>query len=263
LIDLQYKKEISDTLLQNLQNKEIQLYKLLEENTNIKLEIKDKKNQIITRSREEAEEYLQKLNKDFEKLVREWKESQEAAKDELSKSIRKQIQTTRTKISEDIEISQRRNIESKSIIPLEGDDVILKETGQTGNIIRIKKNKALVLFGNIKTEIALNKLQKAEKQIQKTVGKSYNTTIYSIKKELFIPVLDIRGYRRNEALHEVEIYLDKAILHDFSQLKIIHGYGDGILKQAIRSILKKYSFIKDFHSEHADHGGDGVTIIEL
>lgn len=263
LLDLQEKKDISDSLLEKLQNKEIQLNKLVDENTYIKSEIKNKKNQIITKSREEAEAYLQKLNKDFEKLFREWKESKETAKEELSKSIRKQIQISREKISKDLKSSQNSKIVSNTIKLIEGDDVILTGTGQKGNIIRIKKDKALVLFGNVKTEIELSKLQKAEKHIQKSSVKSYNATLYSIKQELFNPVLDIRGYRRDQAIHEVEIYLDRAILHDFSQLKIIHGYGDGILKQAIRSILKKYSFIKDFHSEHADHGGDGVTIIEL
>jgi DNA mismatch repair protein MutS2 len=196
-------------------------------------------------------------------LIREWKESKETVKDELSKSIRKQIKSTREDISKDIRSSQTKNNLNNTIKLIEGDDVILKETGQMGIIIRIKKEKALVLFGNIKTETELNKLQKTEKQIQKSSGKSFSTNLYSIKKEPFFPVLDVRGYRRDEALHEVENYLDKAILHDFSQLKIIHGFGDGILKQAIRSILKKYSFIKDFHSEHADYGGDGVTIIEL
>lgn len=264
LLDLQDKKEISENLINNLQNKEIQLNKLLEENLYVKQDIKSKKNQIITQSRDEAEVYLQKFIKDFEKLVREWKESKDVIKDGISKSIRKHVQITREKVAKDIKAIQEVKV-VQHLKLIEGDSVIFSETGQNGTILRIKKEKALVQFGNIKTEIELIKLQKIEKQVLKTKSgiKTYNSAFNSIKMESFTPVLDIRGFRREEAIREVEIYLDKAILHDFNQLRIIHGHGDGILKQAIRSILKQYSFIKNYRSEHADFGGEGVTIIEL
>lgn len=264
LIELQAKKETTDALLYKLQNKENELNKLLEENSGIKSDIKTRKNQIITQSREEAELYLQKLNREFEQLIRQWKEAQQTAKEELSKSIRKQIQNTREKVATDITAHKAKAPVDQAISFSEGDDVILKETGQKGSIIRLNKNNmALVQFGNIKTLIELNKLNKAAKQPAKPSLKLYNQTINSIKSETFNPVLDIRGMRMAEAIHDTEMFLDKAIIHDFAQLKIIHGHGDGILKKAIRTLLKQYSFIKDFHGERADFGGDGVTIIEL
>jgi DNA mismatch repair protein MutS2 len=52
-------------------------------------------------------------------------------------------------------------------------------------------------------------------------------------------------------------------LFKFDHLRIIHGYGDGILKKSIREILKKYDFVKDFSPETEEHGGDGVTLVSL
>jgi DNA mismatch repair protein MutS2 len=261
LIDLQQKKEVTDNLYNNIKIKENQLNKLLEENNKFKEDIKRNKNQLLANSRIEAEDYLQKLIREFEKLVREWKNAKAEEKDDLSKLIRKNIQSRREKIKAETEVKESGSGEMYLLKP--GDEVLLKETGQRGVILRIIKDKALALFGNIKTEIQLNRLEKAEKNIAKQRGKSINTSLYSVKSNPFNPVLDVRGFRRDQTISEVEKFLDKAILHDFSQLRIIHGYGDGILREAIRTLLKKYSFIKKVYSEHADHGGDGVTIIEL
>jgi len=54
-----------------------------------------------------------------------------------------------------------------------------------------------------------------------------------------------------------------SLLHDFKTLRILHGTGDGILRKAVASILKKYSFVKNFRSELPEYGGDGVTVVEL
>ena len=79
----------------------------------------------------------------------------------------------------------------------------------------------------------------------------------------FKPEIDVRGMRGEEALYEIEKYLDKAIMMSFSSLKIIHGKGDGILRKLIRDYLKKYSQVSRMESEHPDRGGDGITYVYL
>ena len=79
----------------------------------------------------------------------------------------------------------------------------------------------------------------------------------------FYPILDVRGKRSEEAMSEVESFIDSAILSNAPEVKIIHGKGDGILRQLIRSQLRRHSHIAGLSDEHADRGGDGATIVKL
>ncbi|MFA6277946.1 MAG: Smr/MutS family protein, partial [Pedobacter sp.] len=79
----------------------------------------------------------------------------------------------------------------------------------------------------------------------------------------FRPELDLRGMRSENAVQEVENYLDKAIMLGFPSIKLIHGKGDGILRKLIREHLKKYKEVTHLEDEHADRGGDGITYVYL
>src|SRR5690606_40210562 len=71
--------------------------------------------------------------------------------------------------------------------------------------------------------------------------------------------VDVRGMRTEEALHKIELGLDRAVMSGYPSLKIIHGKGDGILRKFIRDYLRKYNHVSRFEHEHADRGGDGIT----
>ncbi len=73
----------------------------------------------------------------------------------------------------------------------------------------------------------------------------------------------MRGRRGDEALYEIEKYLDRAVMMGLNSLKIIHGKGDGILRKLIRGYLSKYPQVDKMEDEHADRGGDGITYVYL
>ena len=79
----------------------------------------------------------------------------------------------------------------------------------------------------------------------------------------FSTELDLRGWRGEEAIYEVERYLDRAVMLGLSSLKLIHGKGDGILRKLIRQYLQKYPQVSKIEDEHADRGGDGITYVYL
>ena len=78
-----------------------------------------------------------------------------------------------------------------------------------------------------------------------------------------MPQIDLRGKRAEEALMEVEKFLDKALIMGFSQLRILHGKGDGVLRKIVRESLRKFKEVKSIEDEHADFGGDGISIVHL
>jgi DNA mismatch repair protein MutS2 len=83
------------------------------------------------------------------------------------------------------------------------------------------------------------------------------------KASEFSPNLDIRGQRAEEALVKARRFVDDAILLGVKQLKIVHGTGDGILREALRDYLQTLSEVKRARDEHPDRGGVGSTIIEM
>lgn len=69
--------------------------------------------------------------------------------------------------------------------------------------------------------------------------------------------------RGDEAIKEVIKYLDQSIMNAQDRLRILHGKGDGILRKLIRQELKKFKQVDKMEDEHADFGGDGITIVYL
>ena len=76
--------------------------------------------------------------------------------------------------------------------------------------------------------------------------------------------LDVRGSRGDEALNRVDQFMNDALLLGYPELRIVHGKGDGILRQLIRTHLRqRYPQVSRMEDEHADRGGAGVTLVGL
>ena len=75
--------------------------------------------------------------------------------------------------------------------------------------------------------------------------------------------LDLRGYRCEDALDEIESYLDKASLVNLSPVYIIHGHGTGALKQVIRDYLMHSPYVAKFRPGENAEGGDGVSVVDI
>ena len=75
--------------------------------------------------------------------------------------------------------------------------------------------------------------------------------------------LDIRGLRADEALLQVQYFIDDAIIVGASQLRILHGKGNGILRQLVRQYLSCVPNIRSYRDEHVQFGGAGITVVEI
>ncbi len=75
--------------------------------------------------------------------------------------------------------------------------------------------------------------------------------------------IDVRGYRTDEALEEVQDLIDEAAMIGIGRVRILHGKGNGILRQEIRTFLKTMPYVKSFADEHVEFGGAGITIVEM
>ena len=149
-----------------------------------------------------------------------------------------------------------------------GDTVRLAGQTQVGEVISVNKNDITVAFGLIKTSVKANRLESAEPvKVQEVrtatyVSKQTHDDIYN-RKLAFKPDIDVRGMRGDEAIQTVMHFIDDATLIGMSRVRILHGTGNGILRNLIRQYLHTVPAVKDYHDEHVQFGGHGITVVDL
>ena len=83
------------------------------------------------------------------------------------------------------------------------------------------------------------------------------------KRLSFKPDIDVRGQRAEEALANIQSFIDESIMLRQKTLRILHGKGYGILKEIIRNYLRTEPAVQSFRDEHVQLGGAGITVVEL
>ena len=149
-----------------------------------------------------------------------------------------------------------------------GETVRLNGQSQVGEIISINKNDITVAFGHITSIVKANRLEPAEPvkvndiRTATYVSKQTHEDIYN-RKLAFKPDIDVRGMRGDEAIQTVMHFIDDATLIGMSRVRILHGTGNGILRNLIRQYLHTVPAVKDYHDEHIQFGGHGITVVDL
>ncbi len=149
-----------------------------------------------------------------------------------------------------------------------GDTVRLAGQTQVGEVISVNKNDITVAFGQITTSVKANRLEPAQPvkaQDVRTatyVSKQTHDDIYN-RKLAFKPDIDVRGMRGDEAIQTVMHFIDDATLIGMSRVRILHGTGNGILRNLIRQYLHTVPAVKDYHDEHIQFGGHGITVVDI
>jgi len=249
------------------------------------LEVSSK--EIIESAKKQAKEIVLNANKLIENTIREIKETQ--ANQAKTKIVREQIETFKAELEEkktdalvqtvkqlDKEIRRETKKEEKPYPLITGKQLKVgdnvKVTGQLsiGQITNISGNKAEVTFGQMKMHIDLLRLEKsrsAEVKADKDFSQSrrFKGIMSEINDKManFKHQLDIRGKRADEALEEVSHYIDDAILLSVSEVSILHGKGNGVLRDVIRTYLSSVPEVKRYKDAPTDMGGSGITIASL
>ena len=147
-----------------------------------------------------------------------------------------------------------------------GDFVRLQETTTIGKVVEIKNNQALITFDSVSMRLEINKLEKI-KAYQPPVRHRPNyagvVSDLNERKAQFSTILDLRGIRAEEALQMTDKYIDEAALLSIKQLRILHGKGNGILRNLIRGMLAKNSLVEQFEDEFVETGGQGITLVRM
>src|SRR5690606_30865232 len=136
----------------------------------------------------------------------------------------------------------------------------------TGELIEIKGKNAVVQADGLRLRTKYPNLIKVDppKKKEKKQGRSAVMNSNSeFLTEAVKPRLDLRGKRAEEALNEVTHYIDRAVFRGLNRVEIVHGKGNGILKEQIHKYLGDRSEVKQFELAHEDFGGAGCTIVSF
>lgn len=221
-------------------------------------ELESRKKDIIDKAKIEASQLLKETNREIEKTIRHIKENK-AQKNETRK-VRENLKELVEKVQPitiSPKVEKNEPLKEKDKVRIIGQEV-------TGTILSIKGNNAVVQFGDLRSNLKLTQLVRSDlAEVVFNTPRSKGGMDIMKKQSTFTPSLDLRGKRAEEVLPILEQFMDDAILLSQGELKILHGKGEGVLRKIVREKLKSMREVASFADEHADRGGDGVTIVVL
>ncbi len=291
LKDIARDKRYWENKRQNIRQHEKRLEELIEEYEKELAGAKSMRKEIIAKAKDEAQSLLNESNRMIENTIRQIKESQ--AEKERTKDIRQQLEEFKSSVTEDSkheaipaeETAEMLTRKVKRIgprikkIPKEpelkpegpfkpGDPVRMVDTMAAGEVVKVEGKMLQVETGSIRLLVAADKVER----ISRSELKKY--TISSIvnhqadpdigqRKLSFKPEIDIRGVRGEDAMNLVREFIDDALMLQHRNLRILHGKGNGILRQLVRQYLATLNVVKSFRDEHVEMGGSGITVVEM
>lgn len=303
LQDIVRDKRYWENKRQIIHQREKDIEKTISKYENEVADLDQSRKDILRKAKEQAEELLRETNRRIENTIREIREKQAEKEEtrkirEELESFKKEISDIDTRANDEKigrkirQIQQRKerkeqrklqkkhqeethsttentNISTKKAEKLDvGDTVRIKGLSSIGKIESIEGKMCTVIFGDMRTKMRLERLElaKAPKQnISQGIINISRTTRETIdsRRENFHQDIDVRGMRGDEAINAVTYFIDDAILVGMTQVRILHGTGDGILRQLIRQYLSTLPHVSSFRDEHVQFGGAGITVVQL
>ena len=238
--------------------------------------------------KEEYEEKLEKFNKQKEKKIRKLEEYIENSIYEtekfcketinhINKARSKEQSTKLKKISEEI-LKKMDKINHSKMIKKENESNTLKEPLMLGEEVKVlslnengyiqtlpdKNGNLQVKIGILKVNANISDIIRIEKIIDNTKEKaSYSKVTFIKSDKMYNNKIDVRGYNTEDAIYEIDKFLDDSFIANLNEVTIVHGKGTGVLRNNISDFLKKHKLVKSFSFGKFNEGGDGATVVKL
>lgn len=147
--------------------------------------------------------------------------------------------------------------------PVAGDRVVIKGIGE-GEVVEFKNNNVFVKSGLLKTRVKLSDIMIIDKPKKKPVKTQHNLYRTSSRADKDVKTeIDMRGETVDEAIGELGLFIDKCVLNNIEEIRIIHGKGTGVLRTAVGDYLKTHPNVAEYRLGRYGEGENGVTIAKL
>lgn len=261
-----------ETKLRETEKLQNGLRKFTQEYLDLKKHLEDTRLERLRDAKQQAQKLLRDTNQQIEATIGEIRRSQadkettKQAREKLETFVREKLQVEPPKARPTRELAQADSL-------VAGDRVAILGQEGHGEVVSVKGKTAEVLFGGMKTLVKvslLEKLSRAEVREREAAARKVaaaNSGGASLdltgRMAGFSPTLDLRGERAEDALTKLMSFVDDAVMFGIPEIKILHGRGNGVLRQIARDYLRRNRTIASVGDEHADRGGDGVTLAVL
>ncbi len=269
--ELEIERKVFAEKNQEFVEKNNKLTQTLEQYQSLKDFLENEKKKILNEAKTQAKELLKETNRKIENTIREIKE--EKAEKDITKLLRQDLNEFEEKQLKIQKVEEKKATKEELWEKTSGEIQIndyVRIIGQSaiGQVLAMKGKDIEVAIGELKTNIKLSRLEKmSKKEFKEATKEAIKPKVMGIdmneKMANFSFNLDLRGKRSEEALGEVDNLMNDAIMLGYPELRIVHGKGDGILRKLIRQHLKNYKQVAGMTDEHADRGGQGVTIVKM
>lgn len=257
-------------------------------------DLRKMRKEILQKAKEEAKQLLTGVNRQIENIIREIRESQ--ADKEKTRLLRQELESLKEQVNpeylpedetivrkveklqknekrrkkgDEVKPAPEKRIEPEKEILQKGDKVRVISQDAIGELVSFNDKNGVVALGNLMMTIPLTNIVKLTgneaRKAKKSTGRSGLAVSldYSERRMNFKREIDIRGMRAEEAIPQVQVLIDEAVMFEVSTVRILHGKGHGILKEMIRNFLRMEPMVESWRDEHVQFGGAGITIVEL
>jgi len=266
LADLMSEKQSVETLHLGLEKEKNEAEKLKSKLEHEFQELEEHEQSMRRETKERLAEQADELQRQIRDTASELKkaksqESIEQAKKALA-AVREQLKSEKWKAEPAREEAPGEAVEEGKIAV--GARVWLGDISTWGDVLSLPDSEGQfdVQVGQTRLRLNIDNVEKVMPSTGKVLPVSH-----AVKKDLSPKTrsyeLDLRGKRAEEVAPELDTYLNDVSVANFSQVRIIHGFGTGVVRQIVRDILASHPLVKSFRPGGKGEGGDGVTVVEL
>ncbi|NLW16838.1 MAG: endonuclease MutS2 [Firmicutes bacterium] len=233
-------------------------------------QLKRKEKKILERAKQEARALVQSQRQEIERMLSDLRQALEQV--QVDRANASQVMESARQTLRSLQTQTTPTLEKPSLPPVEiasdrdfkaGDEVLVKHLGQRGQLLDdpSPSGEVQVQLGALRLTCHVKQLEKLVVEKKQTGTSGFN--LVNVARTRVPLELDLRGKTVDEALLEVDKYLDDACVAGLATVSIIHGKGTGALRQGVREFISKHQQVKSYRFGGPAEGGSGVTVVEL
>ena len=247
----------------------IEAEKAKKEALDLRDKIKAQSDKELEKAKSQASQLVARTRGQIDAILNEMEEMKKQHSKMLSAEQKAKLKAGMRSLEETADPIQKKQVQEKYVLPRPlkiGDTVLIYDIDKEGTVLELPEGNSqnvLIQAGIIKTRVPLSNLRLIKSKKVKTPQRKITKNVTGRASARISTEIDLRGQMTDEAVLNVDRFIDSALLSGVEQLTIIHGKGTGALRAAIGQHLKRHPNVKSFRLGTFGEGESGVTIVEL